>query len=226
MVLWAIARGFCCCFGRKAAVGPGEKKRIRCPACGQPAWVAFDSLQPEARCSCDVLREKAEAGARRGRAGAGGGAEGARGDVMSEGFSTRVLSRLDPEHASTCVHCGVSFCTPCDVRDNRRTFPFLVENNRERKQGETRAARQSESRKAKQVRNALFSESWLSPEGANPRPETLTTHRATQRCLRPCSQFRYNGISDSTGRSHPTTIDQASQEGASLLLASSSPTRP
>lgn len=75
---------------------------------------------------------------------------------MSEGFNRRVLSRLDPEHASTCVHCGVSFCTPCDVRDNKRAFPFLIENIPERKEVETRAAGRSESRKAKQVGSLIF----------------------------------------------------------------------
>lgn len=73
---------------------------------------------------------------------------------MSEGFNRRVMSRLDPKHASTCVHCRTSFCTPCDVRDNKRTFPFLRENNPERKEGETRAAGSSalEAGKAKKVK--------------------------------------------------------------------------
>eukprot|EP00903_Cladosiphon_okamuranus_P012950 g12090.t1 len=153
VVLWAAAKGFCCCFGRKVAVSTGEKKKVKCPACRQPVWVAYDSLQHQARCSCDILREKAEARARGGRAGTARGMEGARSDVMNEGFNRRVLAPLDPEHASTCVHCGVSFCTPCDVRDNKRAFLFLIENIPDKKEGETRAAGRSmsESRKAKQM---------------------------------------------------------------------------
>lgn len=77
---------------------------------------------------------------------------------MSEGFNKGILSRLDPEHAATCVHCGIAFCTPCDVRDKKRAFPLLCENNPGRKEGETRAARPSilESRKATQVGNCPF----------------------------------------------------------------------
>eukprot|EP00752_Nemacystus_decipiens_P005388 g4884.t1 len=155
IMLWAVVKGFCCCcscFGRKAAVSPGGKKKVKCPACGQPVWVAYFSLQDEARCSCDLLREKAEASARGGHAGTALTRHGARSNVMSEGFGTRrVLSRVDPEHALTCVHCGVSFCAPCDVRDKKRAFPFLIENIPDRKEEETRRAATSESRKAKQM---------------------------------------------------------------------------
>lgn len=171
-----VAHGCCCCCFAAAVVR--RKKKVECPACGKEVEVKPEALDDDTRCWCDVLRSKAEAQAKinSGTGGGGGGVfadeRGGRGGARETGselasaFSAareagagreegKVLFHPDPRHVTTCPHCGVVFCPPCDVRDKKRMFPFLFENNSdEGKEEETRAAGPSamESGTAKKVK--------------------------------------------------------------------------
>lgn len=106
-----------------------RKKRVDCPACKKKLDIKRKGLETRTRCSCDVLRAKAETesaveGQRRGSKGlkpmaAGGGCE------------QKILFDPDPKHVAVCPHCGIVFCATCDIRDRKQMFPFLFENSQE-----------------------------------------------------------------------------------------------
>lgn len=155
-VRFLIAKG-CCCF---AAAIVWRKKRVECPACEKEVEVEPEGLEDRAHCWCDILRAKAVAQARIDPRDNGGGvskevgvgagavapeqANGVISELASsfaaEGGAEKVLFHPDPSHIKTCPHCGIVFCVTCDVRDEKRMFPNLFENNPEGSQEETRAA--------------------------------------------------------------------------------------
>ena len=72
------------------------------------------------------------------------------------GEKDQVLFHPDQRHVETCPHCGIVFCSACDVRDKKRAFPFLLENDPGgKKEEERRAADPSaiEAGNAKKVRS-------------------------------------------------------------------------
>lgn len=89
-----------------------RKTRVECPACDKKMEVKRKGLEHRTTCSCDNLRAKTEADA-----GQNGGQSG------------KVLFHPDPRYIATCPHCGNVSCAPCDVRDKKAMFPFLLENN-------------------------------------------------------------------------------------------------
>lgn len=76
------------------------------------------------------------------------------------GQKRKVFFHPDPKHVTTCPHCGIVFCPPCDVRGKKRMFYILFENNPDdSKEEETRAAGPSamESGTANKVRTGTRS---------------------------------------------------------------------
>lgn len=123
--------GCCCCFAACCA----RKKKIQCPACEEEIEVESKGLDERTSCSCDTLRAKAEIDNGGGTnvdsvslemeagSGAAAGADGNK--------TKAALFHPDPAYVATCEHCEIVFCTTCDVRDEKRMFPYLFENNPE-----------------------------------------------------------------------------------------------
>lgn len=138
LVSVSIASNGCGCCIIGAAILRG-KKRVDCPACKKKIDIKRKGLETRTRCSCDVLRAKAEREAaverqRRGRTGLKPIAT--RGEREQE-----ILFDPDPSHVALCPHCEIVFCATCDIRDRKQLFPFLFENGPTGvKKGETRAA--------------------------------------------------------------------------------------
>lgn len=109
MVGLLVANGCC---GIAILMIVRRKTRVECPACGEKMEVKRNVLGHRITCSCDDLRAKAEADA-----GQNGGQPG------------KILFRPDPRYTATCPHCGNVSCAPCDIRDKKAMFPFLLENS-------------------------------------------------------------------------------------------------
>lgn len=122
-VLIANSAGGCCIVG--AAIL--RKKRVECPACKKRVDVKRKGLENRTRCSCNVLRAKAETEA--AREGQRRGSKGLKPMETGGGCEEKVLFDPDPKHLAMCPHCEIVFCAPCDIRDRKRMFPFLFENS-------------------------------------------------------------------------------------------------
>lgn len=135
LLYWHWGSLACCCF---AAACCARKKKIKCPACEEEIEVDSKGLDDRARCSCDTLRAKAEADDGGTRVDCvslemeGGSAAGA------GGKTTAALFHPDPAYVATCEHCKTVLCTTCDVRDEKRMFPYLFENNPEANKAEAK----------------------------------------------------------------------------------------
>lgn len=173
ILICTISKGCCGCCGA-AAVAKRKIITVECPACGKEVGVEPESLGQNARCYCEVLRNKAEVEGPERQDIRGRGRDGPRGrggEVAGTDGAGNVLFHPDPRHVTACHNCEILFCVPCDVRDRKGMFRSLFENNSDGKRQETRAAHPSamESGNAKKQVKKMFP-LWICIELATGRP--------------------------------------------------------